>query len=233
MLMRSAFDIACYLLRQSKEACIGSITPLKLQKLLYYSQAWSLVFRKKRLFREELEAWVHGPVVPDVYQVFKHYGFSELSNPSSIKLLESDEIRVINEVLETYGVKSAKFLENLSHSEYPWIKARENLHSSQNSRRKISLKNMMSYYSQFVEGDQKNKINPLVLQVKKMRIKRIFHGQFISGVASTLEILPTSSVRSLYAPNDFSSALHDSESTYSDWEKVGEDIQTVFNTIEK
>ena len=91
----------------------------------------------------------------------------------------------------------------------------------------------MSYYSQFVEGDQKNKINPLALQVKKMRIKKNFHSQFLSGMASTLEISPISSVRLLYAPNDFSSALHDSESTYSDWQKVGEDIQSVFNTIEE
>jgi uncharacterized phage-associated protein len=233
MPMRSAFDIASYLLSKSREVCIGSITPLKLQKLLYYSQAWSLVLRKKRLFREDLEAWIHGPVVPHVYQIFKRYGFLELLSPFSTESLELDETRILDEVLKTYGMRSAKFLENLSHSEYPWVRAREGLSPIQKSRKKISLKDMMIYYSQFLGRDQKNKINPLALQIKKMRMGKSFSGQFLSGMGAALDVMPASSARATYASQDFSSSLSDVESSCSDWEKVGGDIQSAFGIIER
>lgn len=74
--MKSAFEIVPHLLKQSEKSAESLITPLKLQKLLYYAQAWSLVFRGKALFYEDIEAWVHGPVIPLVYQRYKHHGYN-------------------------------------------------------------------------------------------------------------------------------------------------------------
>jgi uncharacterized phage-associated protein len=65
--MADVFDVAEYILQKQ-----GSMTAWKLQKLVYYSQAWALVWDQKPLFPERIEAWANGPVSPDLYQ--KHRG---------------------------------------------------------------------------------------------------------------------------------------------------------------
>ena len=47
------------------------MTTMKLQKLIYYSQAWSLVWDEKPLFAERIEAWANGPVCPDLYNLHR------------------------------------------------------------------------------------------------------------------------------------------------------------------
>ena len=71
--MAKAFDVAEYLLSKA-DATENDMTHMKLQKLLYYCQGFSLVLLGHPLFPEVIEAWLHGPVVPVVYQAFKHYG---------------------------------------------------------------------------------------------------------------------------------------------------------------
>lgn len=233
--MRAAIDIACCLLAKVAEGGTSQsqITPLKLQKLLYYAQAWSLVFRKKLLFSEEIEAWVHGPVVPSVYRRFKHYGFNNIANPSVKIELEEDTVRILDLVLNSYGTKSGKFLEYLSHSEYPWIQARKGLQSNHLSQRRISLQDMMNYYMQFKESEQPPKISSLALRVRRNPRKNNCATNVLFGMTSVLDIFPESSVKSVYVVEDFSSVLSDSESMSSDWEKIGGDIQTVFSLVEE
>jgi uncharacterized phage-associated protein len=64
--MADVFDVAGYILQQK-----GQVTTWKLQKLVYYSQAWSLVWDERPLFQERIEAWANGPVCPDLYQVHR------------------------------------------------------------------------------------------------------------------------------------------------------------------
>lgn len=64
--MPSAHDVAAYILRKK-----GEMTAMKLQKLVYYSQAWSLVWDEEPLFEEEIQAWVNGPVIPALYQAHR------------------------------------------------------------------------------------------------------------------------------------------------------------------
>ena len=64
--MVSVYDVAQYILGK-----IGPLTTMKLQKLLYYSQAWSLVWDDKPLFAEEFEAWANGPVCRELYNMHK------------------------------------------------------------------------------------------------------------------------------------------------------------------
>ncbi|HCU23588.1 MAG TPA: hypothetical protein DF383_01115, partial [Deltaproteobacteria bacterium] len=71
--MTSVHDVATYILKKT-----GPITAMKLQKLVYYSQAWSLVWDEKPLFKEKIEAWTNGPVVPALYRL--HRGKFEISS---------------------------------------------------------------------------------------------------------------------------------------------------------
>jgi uncharacterized phage-associated protein len=102
-----------------------SITPLKLQKLVYYAQSWSLVLNDKLLFNNYFEAWAHGPVLPAVYHLYKENGYNSLNvNPDYDYTIPKEVEEVLNEVNRVYGRLSAKVLEDLTHSETPWTQAR-------------------------------------------------------------------------------------------------------------
>jgi uncharacterized phage-associated protein len=139
------------------------ITNKKLQKLLYYVEAWSLVYHSS-LIDEDFEAWVHGPVVPEVYQVFKKFGYSPIKNEyiegqsasekfrkllSSIKINQTQK-DIFFAVLNKYGALSSFQLETLSHSEKPWLTARENQGPFDHSSTVISKVTMKEYYSSLV-----------------------------------------------------------------------------------
>lgn len=233
MNMRSAFEIVPHLLKQSRKSAEIVITPLKLQKLLYYAQAWSLVFRSKTLFYEDIEAWVHGPVIPPVYRRYKQYGYKTLPQEDFFSELKADEIDILNMIWINYGKKSAKSLEELTHSEYPWINARKGLRLDQLSNKKISIRDMRSYYIQFVESKQPPKISSMALQKRKETYKRHLKNNFLIGIGSVLEINPVSSERLPYVPSDFGTSLSDFESISSDWEKVGGYIQSAIDIVEE
>jgi uncharacterized phage-associated protein len=230
--MRRAFEIVPYILKSTVKTSVGSVTPLKLQKLLYYAQAWSLVFRGEMLFCEDIEAWVHGPVVPSIYRQYKQYSYNILPEENLINELKTEEVEVLNIVLRNYGKKSGRFLEELTHSEYPWLKAREGFRTNQLSDRKISIRDMKNYYIQFVDSGQPYKISSTALKKKEFQRKG-FASNVLTGISSSLDIIPTSSKHSFYVPDDFSNSNSDLEAMFSDWEKVGSDIQTAIGLVEK
>ncbi len=230
--MRRAFEIVPYILKSTAKSSVSSVTPLKLQKLLYYAQSWSLVFRGEILFCEGIEAWVHGPVVPSIYQHYKQYSYNFLPKENLINELKTEEVEVLNIVLMNYGKKSGRFLEELTHSEYPWIKAREGLRANQLSDRKISIQNMKNYYAQFADSEKPYKISPTALKKKEFQ-KKGFVSNLLTGISSSLDIMPTSSKHSFYVPDDFSNSDSDLEAMFSDWEKVGSDIQTAIDLVGK
>ena len=67
----SVFDVAAYILDK-----LGPISTIKLQKLVYYCQAWSLVWDEEPLFSERIEAWVNGPVVRELLHFTEEYSKS-------------------------------------------------------------------------------------------------------------------------------------------------------------
>lgn len=231
--MRSAFEIVPYLLKQVEKRAESLITPLKLQKLLYYAQAWSLVFKGEALFYEDIEAWVHGPVIPPVYQRYKHHAYNLIPQEDLSSKLAANEIDILNLVLTSYGKQSAKFLEELTHSEYPWLRAREGLRADQISSKKISIRDMRSYYIHFVESKQPPKISSVALQKKKEFLKKHSTKNILIGIGSVLDINPVATRRSSYVPSDFASSLSDFESISSDWEKVGGYIQNAIDIVEE
>ncbi len=127
------------------------ISNLKLQKLLYYSQAWYLAIFKNPLFDEEIEAWVHGPVVPRVFSRYRICRWSSI--PAGDTLGVSNRVsRHLKEVWHTYGQFNAYELERMTHSEEPWKRARAGLEPDESSHNVITKDAMMRYYSSHLHG---------------------------------------------------------------------------------
>lgn len=140
--MASCFDVAAYILEK-----IGPLTTLKLQKLVYYSQAWALVWDEEPLFSEHIEAWANGPVVPALF--VKHRGMfriKDLSEGDSSQLTDSER-ETIQSVLDTYGDKTAQWLVALTHLEDPWVNARGGCPDGNLCSTVITHAAMAEYYS--------------------------------------------------------------------------------------
>ncbi|WKM72881.1 DUF4065 domain-containing protein [Klebsiella oxytoca] len=120
--MLTCFDVADYFLSRCDEESGDTISNLKLQKLVYYAQGFSLVLLEKPLFGEKIEAWMHGPVVPDLYRHFRQYGNCALPTPEQLDLSKytEEEIELLDEVYKVYGQFSAWKLRNMTHEELPW-----------------------------------------------------------------------------------------------------------------
>ena len=155
-------ELAVYLLAE-----YGQMSHLKLQKLLYYVEAWHLAFYNRGLIRDDFKAWVHGPVCVPVWHMAKDLAIlnGEILIKSTEKskvqtrvksALAKDQLALINDVLEEYGSKSAHYLEWLTHSEQPWIEARGGLACDEPSSNRIGKKTMKAFYqSRLKSGGQK------------------------------------------------------------------------------
>lgn len=153
--MLSVPQVAAYFLcRQDLEAG-DPITHLKLQKLVYYAQAWSLALRLEPLFDEDFEAWVHGPALMSLYTYYADHGWNPLPIPQDFDSSSIDEeVRsFLDEVWQVYGGYSAKKLEQLTHSEQPWIEARKGCGPLDKSREIIRKESMQAYYRGLYEKD--------------------------------------------------------------------------------
>jgi uncharacterized phage-associated protein len=140
----NVFDVASYILKR-----LGNISTMKLQKLVYYCQAWSLVWDEKPLFSESIKAWANGPVVGELFFQLKGL-FTVNENDLLIgnyKKLNEVQLETIDAVIEHYGDKSAQWLIELSHSEDPWRIARKGLSDEERSSRIIQLEDIANYYS--------------------------------------------------------------------------------------
>ncbi|WP_236851740.1 Panacea domain-containing protein [Candidatus Sodalis pierantonius] len=96
---------------------------LKLQKLVYYAQGFSLALLNRPLFNEEIEAWMHGPVVPELYRKYKDFKNQALPLPENdidFSKFSEDEKELLDEVYRVYGQYSAWKLRDMTHSEPPW-----------------------------------------------------------------------------------------------------------------
>ena len=140
----SVFDVAKYILKECEP-----MTAMKLQKLVYYCQAWSLVWDDEPLFSERIEAWANGPVVRELFDVHKGRFkiFSNLLPKGDPDCLDEKQKETIKAVLNYYGDKSSQWLSDLAHMEQPWKNAREGLSELERGNREITLDSMAEYYS--------------------------------------------------------------------------------------
>lgn len=136
-------DVAAFILHEC-----GSMTAMKLQKLVYYTQAWSLVWDEQPAFDSRIEAWANGPVSPVLYQL--HRGCFRL-NPGDIEgdleEIDGDLRDTVLAVIEYYGDKSAQWLSDLTHREDPWVDARDGLPDGVRGENEITHAAMAEYYS--------------------------------------------------------------------------------------
>lgn len=139
----SALDVAKYILKKH-----GPMTAMKLQKLVYYCQAWSLVWDERPMFRDKIKAWANGPVVPALYHALKgrfevnvrHLGDGD---PDSLDGTARD---TVNGVISFYGDKTAQWLSDLTHAERPWLEARGCLGPGEPGGSEIPIGTMAEYY---------------------------------------------------------------------------------------
>ena len=116
--MTTAFEVAKYIIKSLP------VDNLKLQKLLYYSQAVYLVLHDKEpLFSESIEAWDYGPVVPPVYKEYKRYGFETIPPSDKPSALNFEQMRAVDMTLACFGDRSGAALINQTHYEAPWKNA--------------------------------------------------------------------------------------------------------------
>jgi uncharacterized phage-associated protein len=142
--VQSCFDMASYFIERANQT-ESEISNLKLQKLVYYSQAWHLAIHGTPLFEEDFQAWVHGPVVPELYQKYKSFGWQPIKEAASPKLSE-EASSFLNEVADEYFACDAYELEQMTHVEAPWNRARENLPPDAPSNAVIEKEWMKEYY---------------------------------------------------------------------------------------
>jgi len=138
--MATVFDVAAYILQR-----LGPITAMKLQKLVYYCQAWSLVWDDRPMFENRIEAWANGPVVPDLYRAHAGQFVIEAIRGNS-DAIDRDGKDTIHAVLDTYGDKHPQWLSDLTHQEDPWVQARGDAQAGDRCDTEITHAAMAEYY---------------------------------------------------------------------------------------
>jgi uncharacterized phage-associated protein len=98
------------------------MTNMKLQKMLYYQQGFHLAYFGKPLFKEDIEAWMYGPVVPSMYEKYKEFGRNGIEPDRTMDFAfeERKEQALFDEVCKVYGAYSAIGLMDMTHEEMPW-----------------------------------------------------------------------------------------------------------------
>lgn len=131
---------------------LDEVTPLMLQKLLYFIQGVYSALYGKPIIEEDCMAWVHGPVYPKVYELFRDFTYNPIDDERFALLegkadaLTADEKRVIDLVVNTFGMYGGKTLERITHNEAPWMEARVGYGDGIPSSELLSKERIMKYY---------------------------------------------------------------------------------------
>ncbi|MCM1308946.1 MAG: DUF4065 domain-containing protein [Butyrivibrio sp.] len=131
---------------------LNEVTPLMLQKLLYFIQGIHSALYGKPIFAEDCRAWAHGPVYPKVYDLFRDFKYNPIDDARFALLegaedtLTAKEKKVADLVVNTFGMYGGKALERITHNEAPWKNARNGYGDSIPSSELLSKKSIMSYY---------------------------------------------------------------------------------------
>ena len=131
---------------------LEEVTPLMLQKLLYFTQGIFSALYGRPIFAEDCRAWVHGPVYPEVYELFRDFKYNPIDDARFALLegtedvLTDDEKKVIDLVVNTFGMYGGKVLERITHNEEPWKAARKGYGNSIPSSELLQKERIMRYY---------------------------------------------------------------------------------------
>jgi uncharacterized phage-associated protein len=141
MEMANVSDVAAAILERQ-----GSMSTWKLQKLVYYCQAWHLVWDETPLFGDAIQAWSNGPVVRSLYDLHKGKFSVAAGSFGDPTKLAQNESETVGAVLKVYGGMSGADIAALTHREQPWLRAREGLADGERGNSEITLESMSEYY---------------------------------------------------------------------------------------
>ncbi len=152
--LESLFSVSEKMLRVI--ACVferlEEVTPLMLQKLLYFIQGIYSALYGTPVFIEDCRAWVHGPVYPEVYDLFRDFKYNPIDDvrfallKGAADTLTQEEKKVIDLVVNTFGIYGGKVLEQITHNEEPWKNARRGYSEGIPSNEILSKESIMRYY---------------------------------------------------------------------------------------
>lgn len=156
--MYTALDISSYYIKKN-------VSPLKLQKLLFYSQVWYFVKYKKLLFNDDIESWVLGPVVHNVWSHFRFIRRGDIINPSKAKdiIFDGKINDHLDQVWNIYGRYSGLQLVDITHNEDLWLNARGDISENQSSKTKIIITEESTTY---LNLDSDGNIPPIVNKIE-------------------------------------------------------------------
>lgn len=153
--MAKAIDVAKYYIQLAQaEDEPDQLSHLRLQKLLYYAQGWSLALRKKPIFTEKVEAWAHGPVVVSVYPYFADYKSNSIPAEKfdlTEDALTEDECELVQSVWNAYKGFSAIKLREMTHKEFPWKDAYGTCNPGERCSTEITRSAMKKYFSRLAK----------------------------------------------------------------------------------
>lgn len=135
------------------------VTPKALQKILYFIQGFSLAFNDKLMFDNIPQAWVHGPVYPEIYNYYSDFKYNiidEIEVEEDLNIEENDKV-LIDVILKYFSRYNGNILEEITHIEKPWMEARIGLTKNQASKNPIDLISIDNYFKQV--KDKYNMIN--------------------------------------------------------------------------
>lgn len=146
----NSLTIANYFLTRS------ALTPKKIQKLVYYAYSWFIALNNENaneitniLFDERPEAWLHGPVFPNLYNHFRDFNWHEVPRIEREMVFANNDINnFLDNIWNVFGELSADELEYMTHQETPWINARSNVNSNEPSNNLISLVDIFNFYNE-------------------------------------------------------------------------------------
>lgn len=145
--MANVYDVAEYI-----RSSLGPLSEYKLQKLVYYAQAWSLVWDGTPMFPQVIKAWADGPVSPELWHRWEN------GIDGNVEALTAAHRATLDAVLDWYGSLSADQLIQLSHRESPWRRARGSTAPGSASTTPIPQSWMREYYAGLVDGSTEKRI---------------------------------------------------------------------------
>lgn len=169
--------VARYLLHKDPD-----ITPMALQKMLYYAQAFYKAIFDTSIFNDRCEAWAHGPVYRDVYFKYRDFGYdpiklSDIDFDMQESGLTAKEVSFLDAIIAAFGCYSASVLRNMTHNEQPWIEARGSLRPTDRCSNEIDSNSIDRYFKKVVE--KYNMINPCdIAKYSRSMAEKIWYSRF-------------------------------------------------------
>jgi uncharacterized phage-associated protein len=147
----TASDAAKFFVGKADPDAGDHITHLKLQKLIYFAQAYYLANFGKPLFDEDFQAWPHGPVVQSVWHEYKGHSYNPIPPVGAFEIDDNHARWYLDAVWDKFGVFSAKKLEQMTHEHLPWQEARGELPPEAKCKTVISKDSMKKFYGKRIK----------------------------------------------------------------------------------